>query len=367
MPDRRPPWRGRNVRPAPLALAALAALAAATAVVVVSLAQPPAESEYPHGEFQGDCSLCHSADAWLPAKPGKEFDHAKLGMRLEGAHAVAKCRACHVSLDFTKQKKQACVACHQDVHRGELGTDCERCHTARSFIDRGGMVRAHQLTRFPLQGVHASLDCERCHPPAPAGRMQFVGTQPECYACHSDAYLAADPDHQGSGFSQDCSMCHSPLFWQPARFSHEGTDFPLTGAHKPLPCGSCHGDGVYDGKSADCYSCHRDDYDATADPVHTTVGFPTACADCHTTSAWRPSTFDHDGRYFPIYSGKHAGKWTSCSTCHDVPTNYAQFTCFGCHPHSDQAGTDERHREVGGYRYDSQACYSCHPDGTGGN
>ena len=53
----------------------------------------------------------------------------------------------------------ACVSCHQDVHQGELGTDCGRCHTERSFIEGAQMQRVHQLTRFPLRGTHASLDC----------------------------------------------------------------------------------------------------------------------------------------------------------------------------------------------------------------
>jgi hypothetical protein len=38
------------------------------------------------------------------------------------------------------------------------------------------------------------------------------------------------------------------------------------------------------------------------------------------------------------------------------------FTCFTCH---DRAGTDSRHSGVAGYRYDSQACYTCHPQGRG--
>ena len=40
-----------------------------------------------------------------------------------------------------------------------------------------------------------------------------------------------------------------------------------------------------------------------------------------------------------------------------------QFSCFGCHPHSDQAKTDEKHQGETGYAYDSQACYNCHPRG----
>ncbi len=36
------------------------------------------------------------------------------------------------------------------------------------------------------------------------------------------------------------------------------------------------------------------------------------------------------------------------------------FTCTNCH---GRAETDDEHRGVGGYRYESVACYSCHPNG----
>ena len=47
----------------------------------------------------------------------------------------------------------------------------------------------------------------------------------------------------------------------------------------------------------------------TTDPDHTAAGFSTDCATCHSETAWEPSTFDHDGLYFPIYSGEHDGEW----------------------------------------------------------
>ena len=139
------------------------------------------------------------------------------------------------------------------------------------------------------------------------------------------------------------------------------TRFPLTGAHRTVSCQSCHGNGVYPGKSTDCVSCHRSDYDQTTNPVHTAAGFPLDCASCHTTSGWSGARFDHDGRFFPIYSGAHRGRWQSCAECHTNPANYAQFTCLPCH---GQTETNGHHREVSGYQYDSQACYSCHPRGN---
>jgi hypothetical protein len=320
--------------------------------------------ENPHGKFHEPCGQCHGADAWRPARVGPGFDHARFGFPLEGAHASASCAACHGSLDFTRTERQ-CASCHEDPHRGEMGSDCSRCHGARSFIDPAALMRAHQLTHFPLVGAHAGLACETCHRPAAQGQLRFVGTASACRDCHMDDYRAAkEPDHVASGFPTNCMECHSALTWQGARFNHDRSRFPLTGAHRAVACASCHGDGVYAGKSTACASCHQSAYDAATDPSHAAAGFPLTCQSCHTTTTWVGATFNHDGSFFPIYSGTHSGRWSACSTCHTNSSNYAVFTCFSCHPHDDRAGTDSHHTQVQNYQYDSQACYSCHPRGT---
>ena len=348
-------WRFRLVE---LALV----MAPLLAMVVATRAAPPRVAN-PHGKFRGECGDCHAANAWKPARISAKFDHSKFGFRLEGAHAAAGCTGCHASLDFT-QERQLCVSCHEDVHQGEFGSECAACHTARSFIDRTAMVRRHNTSRFPLSGSHAALDCEECHPPAAGGQARFVGQPADCVSCHRADYEAAkSPDHVLLSFSLDCMNCHTTLTWSPARFDHSGTGFPLTGRHTRLPCTSCHTGGTYQGLSPDCAACHQDEYDATTNPSHGALGFSTQCQTCHSTAGWGGATFDHDTQNFPIYSGRHAGIWSSCSTCHTNSADYTQFTCFNCHPHSDQGKTDETHSGVNGYTYTSQACYTCHPRG----
>jgi hypothetical protein len=327
-------------------------------------AQAPAPiPNHPHGAFREDCALCHGAGSWKPARVSRRFNHAKYGFALEGAHAAANCLACHATLEF-KRPEKLCASCHEDPHRGEMGPDCARCHGARSFVDRAPMVRAHQLTSFPLTGSHAGIECERCHRPTQQGQLQFVATEAECRSCHLDDYRATrDPDHTAAGFSLECQTCHTTLAWARARFDHSASGFPLTGAHRQVPCQSCHGDGVWAGKSTACVSCHQQDYNATNNPAHAAAGFSTACQTCHNTTSWSGATFDHDTSFFPIYSGRHAGLWSSCSTCHTSSTTYAVFTCFNCHPHDSQTQTDSNHSGISGYRYDSQACYACHPRG----
>jgi hypothetical protein len=281
-----------------LGMPAAVALALATIAVAASAFAPPAraagsaEPPYPHGKYVEECSLCHGAEGWRPARVSSKFDHAKF-FRLEGAHKTASCSACHQSLKFAEDNtKVDCVACHMDVHDGELGADCARCHTARSFIDYMRMKRAHNLTRFPLVGAHFAADCDSCHPLQPQGHLRYVNTQTDCVACHLDDYLATtNPDHQAGLFPQDCTQCHFQIAWMPARFP----------AHDPL--------------------------------------------------------------FFPIYSGTHRGKWTSCSDCHYQTGVYTTFSCILCHAHNDATKTANQHAGVAGYSYTSAACFSCHPDG----
>lgn len=329
---------------------------------VRAAAQTDGQTRNPHGDYKEDCSLCHAPDAWKPARISAAFDHEKFGVPLTGAHASVRCTQCHVSLDFA-MAPTACIDCHADVHNGELGTDCARCHGTRNFIDRHDKIRMHRVTRFPLKGAHLTLDCEMCHRLASPDGLSWVNTPTNCAACHIDAYDATtNPNHAAAGFSQECESCHNEQTWLNVRFDHAGTGFALTGAHVSLACERCHAGGVYTGTPTACVACHQNDYDATTDPDHAAAGFPTDCASCHSTSRWDGARFDHS-QWFPLYSGVHAGKWNSCSDCHTNGAVFADFSCLGCHPHSDQAKTDESHQGEAGYAYDSQACYTCHPQG----
>lgn len=327
---------------------------------VAADARPKVEN--PHGDFQEDCSLCHRPDGWKPARISPKFDHEKFGVALAGAHASIKCTQCHTSLDFA-MAPTACIDCHSDVHNGELGSDCSRCHGTRSFIDRHDQVRLHRMTRFPLAGAHITLDCEMCHRLTSPDALTWVNTPTDCQSCHMDDYNGTtNPNHVAAGFSEDCASCHNEQAWQRVRFDHADTSFPLTGAHVSLSCERCHVGGVFTGTPTACVACHQDDYDGTNDPDHAAAGFPANCSECHNTTRWEGATFDHS-QWFPIYSGTHRGRWNNCNECHNNPASFADFSCLGCHPHDDRAETDGHHQGESGYSYDSQACYSCHPQG----
>ena len=309
-------------------------------------AQEPTRN--PHGKLAEECAVCHSAQGWAPAHISSKFEHAKKGFPLVGAHATTACRSCHAALDFHGAARD-CGACHQDVHRGELGADCSRCHTPRSFIDRSAMVRAHQVTRFPLNGSHLTLDCETCHKPTSQGRLTFVNVSVQCVECHLPQYQAAkSPDHAGGAFPEDCSQCHATTVWANARFNHNAGGFPLTGAHSTVSCVQCHTGGS---TSSTCVSCHQQAYDGTTNPGHAAAGFSTMCQPCHTTTGWTGAAFNHTWFRVP-----HHGVQT-CSQCHSTSSNYALFDCTTCHR---QAQTDSHHQGVNGYVWNSMNCYACH-------
>ena len=220
------------------------------------------------------------------------------------------------------------------------------------------MVRAHQLTRFPLSGSHITLDCEQCHTPSAQGQLTFVNTSTTCIVCHAtDFQTAKNPDHVAGGFPQDCSQCHAPTVWAQARFNHDATGFPLTGAHVAVPCQNCHLNNKFSALSTACVSCHQQDYNTTTAPIHQTAGFPTTCETCHTTTAWTGATFNHT--WFPI--PHHSA--TQCVDCHTNSADYTVFVCTTCHT---QAQTDPTHSGVRGYVWNSTNCYACHKNGGGG-
>jgi hypothetical protein len=313
------------------------------------------------GAFPTTCQQCHTTTAWSPAT----FDHNTFTkFPLTGAHVTVPCASCHVNGRFAGTPTD-CASCHitdfnkttnpNHVQAG-FPTDCSVCHTTATWANA---VFDHSKTGFPLTGAHTNLACATCHV-----NGNYTSLNPGCSNCHLAAYNSAtNPDHKAAGFPLDCSICHSTSAWQPSTFNHNSTGFPLTGAHVNVACASCHVGGKYAGTPADCYSCHKTEYQTVTSPNHVAAAFPTTCQTCHTTTTWLGATFNHT--WFPIYSGSHAGKWTTCADCHTNPSNYAVFSCITCHAH-DKTTTDAHHSGVRNYVYNSANCYACHPTGNGG-
>ena len=315
-----------------------------------------------------NCKDCHTTiPGWKPAEY-REHD-AQYFPVYSGEHSGEwnSCTECHTNPSdyafFT------CIDCHEhnkpemdDEHNEIAGyfydsPSCLACHPTGSA--EGGFD--HNTSAFPLTGAHIETQCADCH------SNGYVGTPVDCFACHETHFNeAVNPNHIELGLSNACETCHSTSpDWQPAGFPNHNEYYVLQGAHAPIAsdCFACH-EGNYVNSPNTCYACHQEEYNQTTDPSHTAAQFPTECQTCHTETAWEPSTFNHDGLYFPVYSGEHAGTWNSCTECHTNPTNYSLFSCIDCHDHN-QADMDEEHQGIGGYQYNSLACFGCHPTGEG--
>jgi len=305
--------------------------------------------------FSTDCVSCHSTNpGWTPAIINHDFFPLTLG------HDIQDCNECHTTSNFSDADPN-CVTCHQtdynnttDPNHVSAGfpTDCVSCHTTNP----GWTPATINHDFFPLTLGHDIQDCNQCHTTA-----NFSDADPNCVTCHQTDYNATtNPNHSSVGFSTDCISCHTTNpGWTPATINHDF--FPLTLGHDIQDCNQCHTTGNYSDADPNCVTCHQTDYNNTNDPSHTAANFPTDCVSCHTTNpGWTPAIFDHDGQYFPIYSGPHQDEWNDCLDCHTNPNNFSEFSCFKCHSQSE---TDNDHSEVNGYTYVSSECLRCHPNG----
>ncbi|HLP41710.1 MAG TPA: hypothetical protein VK465_09405, partial [Fibrobacteria bacterium] len=320
--------------------------------------------------FSTNCKECHTISSWQGARipPGSTFQHPG-AFPLTGGHAQISCAECHAN-GYVNTPAE-CVGCHKgdfdktaNPRHAELNisTNCKECHTINSWQGARippGSTFQHPAA-FPLSGGHANVSCTGCH------ANGYTNTPRDCNSCHDDDYLKAVPNHTDLRLPKDCALCHSNATWTGATIPpntpiNHPAAFPLTRPHDKASCTQCHSAG-YTKTPADCYSCHRTDYEAVKSPNHVTANYSKDCLSCHKRETWTGASFDHE-KFFPIARGRHSG--FQCNACHVVSDNYKAFECIQCHEHSNKARVDGDHRGVRNYRFTSEGCYSCHPRGSG--
>jgi hypothetical protein len=189
----------------------------------------------------------------------------------------------------------------------ELTNNCASCHTPWRGPDPARCVQCHVLADIGLRTTDGARIVRVQH--TTAFHQQLV--QQDCNACHSD--------HQGP-LQTDANR---------ARFTHALLR-PEIGQQ--------------------CVTCHS----APINRVHeNALG---NCAQCHNQKAWKPATLDHD-RFF-VLDRNHSA---TCVTCH-TGSDYRQYTCYGCHAHSE-ARIRAKHQEEGIRNF--QDCARCHRSGSG--
>jgi len=295
---------------------------------------------------------------------------------LSNAHAylegVSNCTKCHSV--GNKVTNDNCLACHPIIRNNQatrkgyhgsvdvMGKNCYSCHNehhGRKFrlIDFNKNTFDHRKTGFERKGVHATLDCQKCHNPEHISdpklkkkKSTYLGLNKNCLTCHDDY-------HQGK-MSSNCSECHSfDNFKNPKAFDHSKTHFPLLGKHKTLECKECHKVEVVNGitrqgfknlKYANCNACHKDVHDNK---------FGQDCKKCHQETSFKDiktgNAFDHDKTDFPLL-GQH--RLLECKQCHtsgNMTKPLKHGKCSDCHK-------DEIHKGEFAVNGKSPDCAECH-------
>ncbi len=308
------------------------------------------QMQNPNGKDCVRCHLEHNGESfnlihWEPSE--KKFDHHLTGYNLEGKHAAVSCEKCHTSAHMLPASKAllqykdpsksffgqspACTPCHTDPHKGQLGNECTKCHNSESW--KAAKEFHHSKTRYPLTGLHAKVECEKCHKPdTPGGPARYKDMKFDtCNACHTDP-------HRGE-FKKACDSCHTTRSWKTMlpgfAFDHSKTKYPLLGKHAQVACSACHvrDDFKKEIPFATCKDCHtraphKGQFDARPKKGE--------CAECHTVDGWKPSLFavkEHDTSQYPL-KGKHAQ--VDCAKCHipagkDTVYKVKFALCSDCH------------------------------------
>lgn len=148
-----------------------------------------------------DCQACHDGVRWA----AQRFDHNQTAFSLAGEHEGITCTECHPetrAYDDFLTGAVTCFSCHRedDVHDGELGTDCGTCHGANSWE---GATFDHT---FPLDhGSRSASKCAICHEDGPRSYQTYT-----CYGCHEHTLAGIRSEHLEEGINDydNCMECH---------------------------------------------------------------------------------------------------------------------------------------------------------------
>ena len=385
------------------------AMTAACLACHLSIARQLEDGHGFHGlmkaSLANDCAQCHSEHHGhdFPITNGRSFElagvtsservHDGLDFRLAGKHTSLACASCHPNANEAVLKQgttrymgldQNCTSCHEDVHKGTYGHDCNSCHGQQHAFAIAPDF--HHTTAFELVGSHARVACVACHQKGTAHAVGVllsangsgaahpaaVRTCVECHPSpHSMDFMKQVSVSLGSPWQQACQHCHPPThaaFHGPeATFSkqlHACTGFALDPPHQNVVCADCHeGFGnpkaqrtefqaAYPGRHADdCQACHGDPHYGQFElgPFR-----GQGCLACHQRQSF-VCDFDlaaHNRTAFPLHAAHQS---VACDKCHKddpdpppAPIGVKKMvaklfhgtpkSCRACHadPHQDQ-------------------------------
>lgn len=208
------------------------------------------------------------------------------------------------------------------------------------------------LAPGPVIKGHAKVenDCKACHV-----RFDRAAQDGLCMDCHKDVGqdIRAKSGFHGRQKPQVCRSCHTDhrgreakiVEFDPKKFDHKQSDYPLLHKHAKVECEKCHLPGKrWREAPSDCNACHK------KDDVHK-GGLGVKCADCHTERSWKEVDFDHGKKTRFALEGKHAD--AKCDACHkNGQYKDTARTCIGCHKKDD-----DQKGHKGQY---GEKCETCH-------
>jgi nitrate/TMAO reductase-like tetraheme cytochrome c subunit len=247
-------------------------------------------------------------------------------------HSQVNCVTCHIppgAWNFAKTKFFALrevwvhvtgqVKAPIQVTRQIPNSVCVECHPPAKIAPRVQLVTS-SFSHPGHSKVPACIDCHSqvVHHPIPGRAYIPPQSMTACFACHNGKQQPNNCDycHQAPHPNRGpCQDCHNMQSWTPGKFNHP---VPLTGPHAQILCEQCHTQatgssmGVPDG----CVDCHGN---------HHNSSLMTLCYQCHTTTHFVPSTFNHQqvGPHVP-----RGDEPLPCNACHQ--TTFAEATC-SCH------------------------------------
>ena len=301
----------------------------------------------PHkGDYGTNCKSCHTEESFSRVSPSSNFNHSVTGFDLEGKHKQLNCKKCHDKTvgnsgtfkEFEKVKDIKCLTCHEDIHKGRLGTDCKSCHNQNSFLVKNINTLDkfdHSKTLYPLEGKHEVVDCRKCH------TKDLTDPLPHntCMSCHKDEHNK-DFDTKKDKYP-DCASCHIVDGFSPSLFTieqHNKSKFKLEGAHIAQPCFSCHLNDKkwkFNNLGMECISCHKDIHEGKIDKKYYGTK---SCNTCHNVDSWQDVKFDHKTTKFELTGG------------------HQEVNCGECHMDYKTKPITQKFKDL------STDCYSCHKD-----
>ena len=225
------------------------------------------------GQFQNKCETCHTVSGFKG--PNLKFEHNKDSTYLLfGKHAKTDCAKCHKVKNtrfpegigkgvLYRPMDKKCFSCHKDIHLGQLGNNCDKCHDNNSFKNLEKF--SHDKSHFKLDLLHNKVECKKCHPKElrkvsgkKVNTTRYKPISTKCYDCHS-------------------------------KFDHDTTSFPLKGRHKSTDCKQCHNKKNPNVKRFNkmnsgikkCVSCHKSPH----------PGVNGECSKCHNEETWRTDSW----------------------------------------------------------------------------